>query len=159
MLLSLWCKLWTCLSSGDLTLSLKLTLANGSRGAGVNGKLRVRCGVFSWTHHLSHLQHSRDGPGVAHVEDAVPGRPGGRGRGRDDGVRHVDGKRRQENSTSTNMLERPECRRESPSTGNLSARPSDSSTRVKTPRVNTDTSAYAFHNKSPRWGSRWTLTV
>lgn len=44
------------------------------------------------SHHLSYLEQSRDGPGVAHVQDAVPGRPGGGGGGRDDGVRHVAGK-------------------------------------------------------------------
>lgn len=40
--------------------------------------------------HLSHLKQTRDGPGVARVEDAVPGSPGGAGRG-DDGVGHISG--------------------------------------------------------------------
>lgn len=46
--------------------------------------------------HLSDLEHSRDGEAVAHVQDAVTGRPGVRGRCRDDGVRHVGGKQRGE---------------------------------------------------------------
>lgn len=41
--------------------------------------------------YLSDLEQSRDGPGVAQVQDAVR-RSGGRGRGGDDGVRHVDAK-------------------------------------------------------------------
>lgn len=41
--------------------------------------------------HLSYLQQSRDGPGVAHVHDTVTGRPGRCCCCRDDGVRHVDG--------------------------------------------------------------------
>lgn len=44
--------------------------------------------------HLSDLEHSRDGAGVAHVQATVTGRPRGGCCCRDDGVRHVDGKQR-----------------------------------------------------------------
>lgn len=43
------------------------------------------------SHQLSQLQHSRDGPGVARVQDSVPGGPGGAGGGGDDVVGHADG--------------------------------------------------------------------